>query len=89
MTTSITWHPPETFNPEMPGLGLPPLAGVEHTLFYDPLPSRCNLDDGGDGTYESLRHGTYSHHPQIVLFEIPFIAYWFQRGHAGTPRGNV
>lgn len=78
MTTPITWHPPKTFNPETPGLGLPPLAGVEHTLLYDPLPSRCELDYGGNGAYESLRHGTYSHHPQIVLFENQFIVYWTQ-----------
>jgi len=78
MKTIIHWQPPETFNPQTPGLGLPPLDGVAHTLLYDPLPSRCNLDDGGDGRYESLRHGTYSHHQQIVLFEDKFIVYWTQ-----------
>jgi hypothetical protein len=41
MTNMIDWHTPETFNPETPGLGLPPLAGVKHTLLYDPLPSSC------------------------------------------------
>ncbi len=78
MTNIIDWQPPATFNPETPGLGLPPLEGVEHTLLYDPLPSRCNLDDGGNGRYESLRHGTYSHHQKIVLFEDKFIVYWTQ-----------
>ncbi len=78
MTDMIDWEPPETFNPETPGLGLPPLAGVEHTLLYDPLPSRCEPDYGGNGRYESLRHGTYSHHQKIVLFENKFIVYWTQ-----------
>ncbi len=77
-TAPITWQPPETFDPHTPGLGLPPLQGVEHTLLYDPLPSQCELDRGGDGRYESLRHGTYSHHPKIVLFEDTFIVYWTQ-----------
>ncbi len=27
----IDWQPPESFNPETPGLGLPPLEGVTHT----------------------------------------------------------
>ena len=74
----LTWQPPASFDPEKPGLGLPTLEGVEHTLLYDPLPSRCELDYGGDGRYESLRHGTYSHHQKIVLFENQFIVYWTQ-----------
>ena len=77
-TPVITWHPPQTFDPDEPGLGLPLLDGVEHALIYDPLPSACNLDDGGTGRYESLRHGTYSHHQKIVLFEDTFIVYWTQ-----------
>ncbi len=78
MTNTITWKAPETFDPEAPGLRLPPLEGVEHTLLYDPLPSRCEPEYGGDGRYESLRHGTYSHHQKIVLFEDRFIVYWTQ-----------
>lgn len=78
MESPITWNPPASFNPEAPGLGLPPLEGVTHTLLYDPLPSRCEVDCGGSGRYESLRHGTYSHHPQIVLLEKAFIVYWTQ-----------
>jgi hypothetical protein len=70
MTTPISWNPPGTFNPETPGLGLPPLEGVAHTLLYDPLPSRCELDYGGTGRYESLRHGTSSH-AMPVAGELP------------------
>ena len=74
----IVWKAPSTFDADRPGLGFPPLEGIAHTLLYDPLPSRCSVEDGGDGTYESLRHGTYSHHPKIVLFKDSFIAYWTQ-----------
>jgi len=74
----ITWQPPASFDPEGEGLGLPPLEGVEHTLLYAPLPSQCELDYGGGGRYESLRHGTYSHHQKIVLVEDAFIVYWTQ-----------
>ncbi len=48
MTNMIDWQPPASFNPEIPGLGQPTLDGLAHTLLHDPLPSRCNLDDGGD-----------------------------------------
>ena len=74
----LNWIPPEDFDPEKTGLGLTPLDGVTHTLLYDPLPSACNLEEGGDGRYESLRHGTYSHHQKIALFEDRFIVYWTQ-----------
>ncbi len=72
----IRWVPPSTFSKEKPGLGLPRLAGVTHCIIYDPLPSKANLDEGGTGRYESLRHGTYNHHPCILLHEDKFIVYW-------------
>ncbi len=81
----IQWRPPESFDPDAKGLGLPRLDGVEHTLLYDPKPSACNLDEGGSGRYESLRHGTYSHHPEIVLFEDKFIVHWTQ--HSADENG--
>ena len=74
----VQWKPPASFDAQTPGLGLPPLEGAAHTLIYDPLPSKCNVDEGGDGRYESLRHGTYSHHQRILLVEDKFIVYWTQ-----------
>ncbi len=58
MNEPITGQPLATFTPEVPGLVLPPLDGVVHTLMYDPLPSQCKMDYEGDGRYESLRHRT-------------------------------
>lgn len=78
MNPPIRWEPPASFDPEKAGLGLPPMDGIEHTLLYDPLPSQCELDYDGSGCYESLRHGTYSHHQKIVLFKDKFIVYWTQ-----------
>ena len=72
----IRWVTPPTFDRDKEGLGLPVLEGVEHTLLYDPIPSTANIDEGGDGRYESLRHGTYSHHQRVVLCEDKFIIYW-------------
>ncbi|MBM4085216.1 MAG: hypothetical protein FJ272_10540, partial [Planctomycetes bacterium] len=65
----IVWKPPATFSEKAPGLGLPTLEGVAHWLIYDPLPSKANVDEGGDGRFESLRHGTFNHHQEIVLHE--------------------
>jgi len=79
MTPSpIRWAPPATFDADAPDLGLPPFPAAEHTVLYDPLPCAANVDEGGDGRYESLRHGTYSHHPAIVLKDRTFIVYWTQ-----------
>lgn len=72
----IRWVPPPTFDKGKTGLGLPQLEGVEHTLLFDPIPSAANVDEGGDGRYESLRHGTYSHHQRVVLYKDKFIVYW-------------
>lgn len=72
----LRWVAPAGFDKAMPGLGLPQLEGVTHHILYDPLPCRANADEGGSGRYESLRHGTYSHHQRIVLVEDKFIVYW-------------
>ncbi len=74
----LRWEPPASFDPQAAGLGLPPLAGLKHAVIYDPIPSRCNLDEGGNGRYESLRHGTYSHHQKILLLDDAFIVFWTQ-----------
>jgi hypothetical protein len=72
----IRWLCPKTFDPNVPGLALAKLEGITNYLIYDPKPCRGNLDEGGDGKYESLLHGTYSHHPQIVLYKDKFIVTW-------------
>lgn len=59
----ITWVPPETFDENIPGIGLPVLEDSEHSIIYDPKPSNANVDEGGDGVYESLVHGTFCHGP--------------------------
>lgn len=72
----IRWVLPPGFSKEAAGLGLPQLEGVAHHLLYDPIPSKANVDEGGDGRYESLRHGTYSHHQRFVVFQDKLIVYW-------------
>jgi hypothetical protein len=72
----IRWNPPATFDEDAEGLGLPQLEGVEHTLLYDPRPSAGNLDEGGDGRFESLWHGTFNHHTAFVIHEGRYIATW-------------
>ncbi len=72
----LIWKPPRSFDRTKPGLGLPLLKGAQHRILYDPLPSRANVDEGGPGRYESLKHGTYNHHPRIVVFKDKFIVYW-------------
>lgn len=72
----IRWIPPSSFSKEKAGLGFPPLPGIRHDLLYDPLPSKANVDEGGSGQYESLRHGTYSHHQRFALFQDKLIVYW-------------
>lgn len=59
----IHWVPPDTFDPAQPGLGLPALDGVSHRIIYEPKSCGGNVDEGGDGRYESLQHGTYVHGP--------------------------
>ena len=70
------WAPPETFDPNEPGLGLPLLPGLEHTIIHNPLPSNAAVDESGDGQYESLRHGTYNHCLSIALYKNKIIVFW-------------
>lgn len=72
----ITWKPPATFDENAPGLGLPQLDGIDHRLIYDPKQCRANIDEGGDGQYESPVHGTFNHHPSIILHDDLFIVTW-------------
>lgn len=72
----IRWMPPPGFDARKPGLGLPPFPGAEHTLIYDPRPSSANLDEGGSGKYESLVHGTFNHHPRILIYHGHAIVWW-------------
>ena len=72
----ITWKKPRSFNHGVAGLGLTKFQGAEHWVIYDPKPCRGNLDEGGSGKYESVMHGTYSHHTRIVLYKDKLIVYW-------------
>lgn len=63
----ITWEQPATFDISKPGLGLPELDEASHQIIYDPKPSIANTDEGGDGVYESLIHGTFCHGPRFVV----------------------
>ena len=88
MDMPLQWIPPETFQNEAPGLGFPVLEGCEHTVIYDPLPCHANVNEGGDGRYESLRHGTYSHGPNITLFEDKFIVQWYHHSRDEDAAGT-
>lgn len=70
------WVVPETFDPKMPGLGLPAITGTTDVILYDPKPSHADLQEGGNGVYESLQHGTYNHHPYFTLFGDYMIVAW-------------
>lgn len=72
----ITWHPPATFDPKKPGLGLEQLEGITITDIYMPKISKADPSDGGNGVYESPVHGTYNHHQQFVVIDNTIIVYW-------------
>jgi hypothetical protein len=77
MTASpINWIAPDGFSYNVQDLGLVQLEGISHRLLYDPDPCKANLDEGGDGVYESILHGTYNHHPAILLYRDTFIVTW-------------
>lgn len=76
MEAPIRWVCPNSFDPNIRGLGFTPLEGITHYLIYDPKPCKGNLDEGGNGKYESPAYGTYSHHPQIILYKDKFIVTW-------------
>jgi hypothetical protein len=75
-TPPINWIPPDGFNFDAEDLGLKQLEGISHRTLYDPEPCRANVDEGGDGVYESVLHGTYNHHPTIILYRDTFIVTW-------------
>ncbi len=81
----IRWLAPKTFAPQSPGLGLPVLPGVQHTVIYSPQACKASVDEGGKGRYESLRHGTYNHHQQIAMVQNKFIVFW--TNHARDENG--
>ena len=86
----IRWIPPATFDPAVPGMGLPPLPRAEHHVFYDPKPSHASIDEGGDGIYESPMHGTYNHGMRITLYKNYFLVHWSHHGKdEGGPGGRT
>jgi hypothetical protein len=75
-TPPIAWIAPEDFDKDAPGLNLPQLEGISHQLLYNPQSSRANVDEGGDGRYESVEHGTFCHGPNYVILGDYIIAAW-------------
>jgi len=84
-TPPLVWRRPASFDPSISGLGLPQLRGVVTETLYAPSPSKAPPEDGGSGRYESLLHGTYNHHTQVVLFEDKVVVYW--TNHARDENG--
>jgi hypothetical protein len=77
MTASpINWIAPDSFDENTEGLGLPLLEGISHQMLYDPAPSEANVDEGGDGIYESALHGTFNHHQTIIPYHDSFVVTW-------------
>ena len=77
----LVWVRPDGFDAEKPHLGLPVLTGVTSRVLYAPLPSEAEKT----GRYESLKHGTYSHHQTFVRNGQWLIVQWTQ--HAGDENG--
>jgi hypothetical protein len=84
-TAPLRWVPPATFDAKASGLGLPVLPGVQHVVLYAPKGCNASVNEGGDGRYESLFHGTYNHHQQIAMVRDKFIVYW--TNHARDENG--
>ncbi len=76
MGSPIDWIAPENLDEHAPGLGCPMLEGTTHTVLYDPKPSKANVDEGGDGKYESLFHGTFSHGPRYIRLGNRLVIAW-------------
>jgi len=68
----LKWARPDGFDENAKHLGLPVLTGVTHRLLYDPLTSRADETE----CYESLRHGTYSHHQVFVRYKNWLVVVW-------------
>ncbi len=76
MKSPINWIPPDNFDEYAPGLGCPRLEAAEHRVIYDPKPSKANVDEGGDGAYESLHHGTFCHGPRWLRLGDDLVITW-------------
>ncbi|HBG26301.1 MAG: hypothetical protein A2Y10_01935 [Planctomycetes bacterium GWF2_41_51] len=85
MEIPVFWKKPVTFHSGVSGLGLQQLDGITHSYVYGPLASSACISEGGNGYYESLLHGTYNHHPQIIMIGNKFIVYW--TNHAKDENG--
>jgi len=72
----IRWVPPATFDVNLPGRGFPQAPGCENTIIYDPAPCRGNVDEGGNGKYEDVLHGTFNHHPGWYFLGDYVITQW-------------
>lgn len=72
----LQWQQPESFQPKQPGLGLPPFPKLQIQDLYAPQRSAAALCEGGSGAYESVLHGTYNHHQQVVVVDQTIIVYW-------------
>lgn len=77
----LNWVEPPGFDPKSPGLGLPQLEGVEHELLYVPKPSKASLEEGGNGHYESIFHGSYSHDPYVIVIGNKVLVYWLNHSN--------
>lgn len=72
----IQWRPPEGFDPDVDGLGLPQLEAVEHIELMHCHKGNAPFDEGGTGKYESLLEGTWNHNIRHAVFQDRFIAIW-------------
>lgn len=77
----IIWKPPATFDENAPGLGMPQLEGISHRIIYDPVPSNANVDEGGNGVYESPNHGMFCHGPSYIIYGEHIIGSWSNHTH--------
>ena len=73
----LQWRMPDGFDPREPGLGLPTLDSAEHVELLHCHKSKAPLDEGGNGVYESLEHGTWNHNiSPLVHFQDRLIGVW-------------
>ncbi|MDR0901216.1 MAG: hypothetical protein LBM92_00405 [Opitutaceae bacterium] len=82
----VVWDAPASFDLDGAGHGLAQLPGVRAETLFEALPSNAAVEDGGDGRYESIRHGTYSHGARAVVLGDKIIVYWGH--HARDENGS-
>ncbi|WP_432797099.1 hypothetical protein [Poriferisphaera sp. WC338] len=68
---SVRWLPPETFDTNKAGLGLPLLPGTEHQIIYHPIQATPT-----PSAPLPLQAGMYNHHPEIIVFRDKIIVTW-------------